>query len=227
VTIRLPLFLAVALSLPLSAQTTKTSAKADSGITLRLLADAVPEGQAKVLLQSDAAKSAAIDLPTAALSAPITVSARSMVLKAADNEVPLCTIALPAEGKSFAVLLAPEKPTGYVPFVVRLDDQSFKAGDLFFINRSAKTVALKLGGTELVLEAGKAVKSRPTEPVDNGYFVTISERDAAGDKLITSSRWPVDDHLRSYVFFSTNVKGRTTFRAVDEYLDASGGKKKR
>lgn len=227
-TLRLPLLFLVALTLPLSAQKTKPSGKAESGITLRLLADVVPEGQTKVFLQTDSAKSAEVDLPTAVLSAPIVVSARSMVLRAADKEQPLCAITLPAEGKSFAVLLAPEKPTGYVPFFVRLDDSSFKPGDLFFINRSEKTVVLKLGGTELVLEAGKTVKSHPTNAVDNNYYdVVISERDAAGDKLISSSRWPVDVHLRSYIFFSTNAKGRTTYRAVDEYLEATGGKKKR
>ncbi|MES2923559.1 MAG: hypothetical protein V4819_18535 [Verrucomicrobiota bacterium] len=225
--VRLPLLLLVALTLPLAAQKTKPSGKAESGITVRLLADEVPEGQGKVLLQTEASKSEAVDLPTAALSAPIAVSARKMELKAADSEVALGSITLPAEGKSFAVLLAPEKPTGYIPFVVRLDDDSFNAGDLFFINRSAKTVVLKLGGNELVLEAGKAVKARPTDPVDNAYYVVISERDPSGDKLITSSRWPVDSQLRSYIFFSTNAKGRTTFRAVDEYLEPTNGKKKR
>ena len=225
--LRLPLCLLAALTLPLAAQKSKSSGKSESGLTLRLLADAVPEGQGKVLLQSEASKSDPLDLPTAALSEPIAVSARSVVLKAADKDSPLCTITLPPEGKSFAVLLAPEKPAGYIPFVVRIDDNTFKAGDLFFINCSAKTLVLKLGGTELVLEAGKTVKSHPTDPVDNAYYVDISERDPAGDKVITSSRWPVDTHLRSYVFFSTNARGRTTYRAVDEYLDAAGGKKKR
>ncbi len=226
--LRLPLLLFVALILPLSAQKTKLAGKAESRVTLRLLADAVPEGQGKVLLQAENSKSDPLDLSTSALSAPVVMSARSMVLKAADNDTPLCTIALPAEGKSFAVLLAPEKPAGYVPFFVRLDDDSFKPGDVFFINRSPKTVVLKLGGNELVLEAGKSVKSRPTNPVDNNYYdIIISERDAAGDKIITSSRWPVDDKLRSYVFFSTNARGRTTYRAVDEYLEAADAKKKR
>lgn len=226
--LRLPLILFVALISPLSAQKTKPAGKAESRVTLRLLADAVPEGQAKVLLQTKTSKSDPLDLPTSALSAPVEMSARSMVLKAADSDTPLCNIAVPAEGKSFAVLLASEKPAGYVPFFVRLDDDSFKPGDLFFINRAAKTVVLKLGGNELVLEPGKSVKSRPTDPVDKNYYnVVISERDAAGDKIITSSRWPVDDKLRSYVFFSTNDRGRTTYRAVDEYLEAAGGKKKR
>lgn len=225
--LRLPLLLIAALTLPLSAQKTKPSGKAESGITVRLLADEVSGGHGKVLLQTNANKSTPLDLPTAVLSEPIAVSSRTMELKAAGTDAPLCAITLPDQGKSFAVLLAPEKPTGYIPFVVRLDDNSFKPGDLFFINRSAKTVVLKLGGSELILEAGKTVKSHPTDPVDNAYFVTISERDASGDKLITSSRWPVDEHLRSYVFFSTNAKGKTTYRAVDEYLEASGGKKSR
>ena len=226
-TLRLTFFLLVALTSPLFAQKAKPSGKAESGITLRLLADEVPEGQGKVFLQTDASKSDSFDLPTATLSAPVVVSGRSAVLKGADKDAPLCTIALPAEGKSFAVLLAPVKPSGYIPFVVRLDDNAFKPGDLFFINHSAKTVVLKLGDTELVLEAGKAARSHPTNPVDGGYFVVISERDQSGDKLISSSRWPVDVHLRSYVFFSTNAKGRTTYRAVDEYLEATGGKKSR
>ncbi|MEO5711952.1 MAG: hypothetical protein ABIT37_00545 [Luteolibacter sp.] len=226
--LRLPILLFAALVLPLSAQKAKPSGKGESGITLRLLADEVPEGQAKVVLQTGDSKSAAIDLPTATLSVPVVVPARTVVLKAADKDDPLCSITLPDEGKSFAILLAPEKPAGYAPFVLRLDDDTFKAGDMFIINRSAKTVVLKLGGTEVVLEVGKTVKSHPTNPVDDNYYnVTISERDPSGDKLVTSSRWPVDVHLRSYLFFSTNDKGRTTFRAVDEYLEAADGKKKR
>ena len=225
--LRLPLFLLVALSLPLSAQKTKPSGKTESGLTVRLLGDVVPESHAQVFLQSGDSKSTELDLPTARLSEPIAVTARSMVLKAVGNDTPLCSITLPAEGKAFAVLLAQEKPPGLVPFVVRTDDPAFKAGDLIFVNRTAKTLALKLGGTALVLEAGKTAKSRPSGAVDNAYDIVISERDPAGDKLVTSSRWPVEVNLRSYVFFSTNARGKTTFRAVDEYLEAPGGKKKR
>jgi hypothetical protein len=226
-TLRLPILLIAALIVPVSAQKPKSSGKAESGVTVRLLADEISEGQTKVSLQTAASKSDELELPTSTLSAPIAVAARSAVLKAAGTDTPLCTITLPAEGKSFAVLLSAEKPAGYVPFVVRLDDKDFKAGDVFVINRSAKTIVLKLGDNELVLEVGKTVKTRPTNPVDGSYFITISERNPAGDRIISSTRWPVDEHLRSYILFSTNTKGRTIYRAVDEYLDAAGGKKKR
>jgi hypothetical protein len=189
----------------------------------------VPEGQAKVVLVTDGNKSAELDLSTSALSEPIVVPSRATVLKAADKDASLCAITLPPEGKSFAVLLAPHKPGGYVPFVIRLDDQSFKPGDLFVVNSGAKTVVLKLGGSEVVLESGKSIKTRPTDPVDKSYYdIVFRERDAAGEKLITSTRWPVDLHLRSYIFIFTNDNGRTSYRAVDEYIAAAAdGKKKR
>ena len=104
---------------------------------------------AKIRLQTKDSKSEAIDLPSSGFSEPIAVATRSVAVMAPDNDVPLCSITLPAEGRSFAVVLAQENPVGFVPFVVRLDDDSFKAGDYFFINRSAKSVVLKLGATEL------------------------------------------------------------------------------
>jgi hypothetical protein len=124
-------------------------------------------------------------------------------------------ITLPAEGRSFAV---------------RFDDDSFKAGNYFFINRSAKSVVLNLGATELVLEAGEATKSRPTEPSENHYYnITMSERGDAGDKPIATTRWPVANNNRSYVIFLTGPNGKTIDRTVDLSVDAekSGSKKKK
>lgn len=37
-----------------------------------------------------------------------------------------------------------------------------------------------------------------------------------------AGRWPIDKQLRSYVFFFTNARGKTTYRAVDEYMAAAG-----
>ena len=158
----------------------------------------------------------------------MAVSARSVELKAPDDDVALCSIALPAEGKSFAVLLAPEEPAGFAPFVVRLDDGSFKTGDYYFVNRSANTVVLKLGGTEVVLEAGNAVKSHPTEPVHNHHYnITMSARSDSGDKTFASTRWPFENKNRSYVIFSTGSNGRAAYRTVDEPVEGAEGKKKR
>lgn len=222
--LRLSLLILVGLGQPLSAQNAKPAAKAESGLIVRLLAQEVSNPQGKVRVLTDAAKSEAIDLPTTALSVPISVASRSLRLQLADNDVMLCSITLPDQGKSFGILLTPEPPAGFVPVVVRLDDPSFKIGDVFFINRAQKTAVIKLGGTELVLEPGKSAKARPTNAVENAYYdVVISERDAKGDKLIASSRWPVDANLRSYVFLTTNPRGRISYRAVDEPMATPGG----
>lgn len=227
-TLRLPLLIAVLIP-HFSAQPVEAAdKKAAKGVTLRLLACEKTPELAKIRLEARGSKSEAIDLPYSGFSAPMAVAARSVAVMTPDNEVPLCSITLPAEGKSFAVLLAQEKPAAWVPFVVRLDDDSFNAGDYFFINRSPKTVVLKLGTTEFVLEAGAATKSRPTEPVQNHYYnITMSERGDSGDKLIATTRWPVANSNRSYIIFLTGSNGRTSYRAVDEFVGQTGGRKKR
>lgn len=229
-TLRLPLLLAVLIP-HFSAQPVEAADnKSEKGITLRLLACEKTLEPAKIQLEAKGSKSEAIDLPPSGFSEPIAVAARSVAVMTPDNDVPLCSLTLPAEGRSFAVVLAQEKPAGLVPFVVRLDDDSFKAGDYFFINRSAKSVVLKLGATELVLEAGAATKSRPTEAGENHYYnIAMSERDDAGDKPIATTRWPVANSNRSYVIFLTGPNGKTIYRGVDLSVDVEkvGGKKKK
>jgi len=231
VTRRLSLILLTAACLPCAVQNARGAGRSEKGIMLRLLGCEVTKEPAKVFLQTKESKSEALDLPSSGFSEPIAVSARSVEFKAPDSDVPLCNVTLPAEGKSFAVVLASEKSAGFVPFVVRLDDDSFKAGDYFFINRSAKTVVLKLGGTEVVLEAGKGVKSRPTEPVHNNHYnITMSDRSDAGDKIFASTRWLSENRNRSFVIFLTGSNGKTTYRSVDQPVDVGepvGKKKKR
>lgn len=223
-TTRLPLLLLAFTSLPFSADIAKA---AEQGLTLRLLACEVTKEPAKVFLQTKKSKSEVFELPSSALSEPMAVSARSVELKSPDNDVSLCSITLPAEGKSFAVLLAPEESAGFVPLIVRLDDAAFKAGDYCFVNHSANTVVLKLGGNEVILEAGNVVKSRPTEPAGNNhYIITMSSRSESGDKVFASTRWPVETKNRSYIVFLNGSNGRTTYRAVDEYVEDAGGKKR-
>ncbi len=193
--------------------------KPEKGIQVRLLAEQAPAQLGKVFLAFGEAKSAPIALPTNQLSEPRIAPARAMVLKTEDKEVPLCNIALPELGNAFAVVLVTAKPAGYTPIVVRTDDPAFKAGDVFFINRSDKTVLGKLGTTPLILKPGQSTKNRPSGAVDGKFYdIAFATRDDKGDKLISTSRWPIDNLLRSYVFFFTNGQGKTSFRAVDEYL---------
>jgi hypothetical protein len=184
-----------------------------------LLAEQYPPELGKVFLSFGDGKSEKIVIPTNYLSAPVPVLKRVMTLKTAEKEIPLCNINLPETGQAFAVILVVAKPSGFSPIVVRTDDPNFKAGDVFFINRSDTTVLGKLGNTPLVLKAGETMKTRPSGAVDETYYdIAFATREATGDKLISTSRWPIDIDIRSYLFFFNNAEGRTTFRAVDEQL---------
>ncbi|MEX1114434.1 MAG: hypothetical protein WEB53_04245 [Akkermansiaceae bacterium] len=213
----------IALLLPTAAQEEKPAKPSTTGIQIKLLAEAAPADLGKVFMQlAEDEKSAAVDLPTRFLSNPILVPTRTMVLKTSEKEVPLCTINLPEAGKAFAIILVTAKPSGYTPIIVRTDDPTFKEGDVFFVNRSEKVVLGKLGKTPLILNPGETNKSRPTGAVDDAYYdIAFATRESQGDKLISSSRWPIDKNLRSYVFFFTSAQGKTSFRAVDEYMEVS------
>jgi hypothetical protein len=229
-TLRLPLFFLTVISLPCAIQNARGAGKSEKGITLRLLASEITKEPTKVFLQTKESKSEVLDLPSSGFSEPIAVSARSVELKAPESDAPLCNVILPDEGKSFAVVLASEKPAELVPFVVRLDDASFKAGDYYFINRSAKTVVLRLGGNEVVVESGNGVKSRPTEPIHNNHYnITMSERSDAGDKIFASTRWPVENTTRGYVIFLSKPNGKTSYRSLDQAVELEEplGKKKK
>jgi hypothetical protein len=204
---------------PLSAQDGKPVKKSEGGVQVRFLAEEAPDQLGQVALFFGKEKSEGITLPTNQLSPPVNVSSRELVLKTLQKEVPLCAINLPENGSAFAVILVVAKPSGFRPVVVRTDDPNFKSGDVFFINRSEKTILGKLGTTPLALKPGESSKNRPSGAVENTYYdIAFATRDDAGDKLISSTRWPIDENLRSYVFFFTNSEGRTTFRAVDEFL---------
>ena len=225
--IRLFSLLLAAFVSPLVAQEESPTKDPVSGIRIRLLAEQAPETFGKVFLQFGETKSEAFTLTTNRLADPIPVGQRLMVLKTFEKNIALCTINLPDAGKTFAVVLVAS--TKYIAghsdvmlgAVVRTDDPGFKAGDVFFINRSEKTVLGKLGTTPLVLKPGETAKSRATGAIDNTYYdIAFATREPTGDKLLSSSRWPVENHLRTYLFFFTNAQGRTAFRGVDEYLKA-------
>ncbi|MFD0893947.1 hypothetical protein KBB96_11030 [Luteolibacter ambystomatis] len=199
---------------PLTAQT-----KPEEGPQVRFLAERVPDNLGEVVIQNGDNKSAPFKLPVNQLSPPIAAAARTFVLKSGDKGQPLCPVTLPETGKSFAVILVLAPPAAYAPIVVRTDDPEFKAGDVFFINRSTQTVLAKLGDTKLALKAGESKKSHPTNPVNNTYYdIAFATQEGEKTKMISTTRWPIDNLLRSYVFFFTTAEGATSFRAVDEYM---------
>ena len=209
----------LALLLPATAQEQPASKPGKGSILVRFLAEQAPESLGQAILVSGETKSAGFTLPTNYLSEPVAVNQRAIVLKTLEKEIPLCAITLPEAGSAFAVVLVTAKPAGFTAIVVRTDDPTFKAGDVFFINRTDKTILGKLGTTPLIIKAGENVKSRPTGVIDDTYYdIAFATREEQGDKLLSSSRWPISSNLRSYLFFFTTAQGRTSFRAVDEHL---------
>jgi hypothetical protein len=214
-------FLAILLVLlsPVIAKPSKGSKPSGGGLSLQFLTEQTCEKPAQVLLSFGEAKSKSFALPSTQLSEPIAVTARVMVLKSVEDESPLCTITLPEAGNAFVVLLLGEKAAGFTQIIVRSDDPAFKAGDVFFVNRTGKTVIGKLGETQLELKPGETSKNRPSGAGEKPFYnITFATHENDEEKLFHSSRWPVDRDLRSYIFFSTNAKGRHTYRAVDENL---------
>lgn len=211
--------LLLALILPLAAQEAAPVKPREDGIQVKLLAEQAPEALGKVCLVFGEAKSEPLTLPVNGLSSAIPAPLRTMVLKTVEKDIALCPITLPEAGKSFAIVLVVAKPSGYTPIVVRTDDPAFKPGDVLFLNRSEKTVLCKLGDTPLILKPGATEKSRPSGPKENAYYdIAFGTRDATGDNVISTTRWPIDNTLRSYLFFFTTADGRTSFRAVDEFV---------
>lgn len=201
------LFLALITTLAAQDPAAPTKPKGEGGIQVRVLAEQAPEALGKVCLVFGESKSDSFTLPTNSLSSPIAVPARTMALKMVDKDVTLCPITLPEAGKAFAIIL------------VRTDDPAFKAGDVLFINRSEKTILAKLGDTPLAVKPGTTQQSRPTGPKENTYYdIALGTRDESGDKVLSTTRWPIDNTLRSYLFFFTGADGRTTFRSVDEFV---------
>lgn len=200
-------------------------APARPSITLRLLAEVVPEDLGKVCLAAGETRTAVFELSANNVSEPVMVATRTLALKLADKDLKLCSFILPEAGKSFVVIFSPAKPAGYRAEVVRTDDPTFKRGDVFFLNRTERTILGKLGTKPLVLAPGKSAITRPDGATEGAYYdVAFAARMDAGDKILSTVRWPVDDQIRSYVFFVQDPTGRVSYRAVDEFMPAENPK---
>jgi hypothetical protein len=209
----LPLLLAATVS---AQETTKPAA---SGITLRALAEVVPDDLGAVYLAMGEARGMPFELPVNNLSDPLTAPGRELVLKTVKKDLPLCKFSLPSEGRRFVVIFSPAKPSGYTAHAVRVDAPGFAPGDVFFLNRTEQTILGKLGTKALVLQPGKSAISRPEGATEGAYYdIAFAARTSEGDKILSTVRWPVDERVRSYVFFVHNADGGVTYRAVDEFV---------
>lgn len=219
--LRIPLALLSLLAVvSVSAQDAPRPPKAD-GISVRALAEVVPDDLGAVYLATGDARSLPFELPVNNLSDPVTVHGRTLILKTAKKDLPLCKFDLPAEGRRFVVIFSPAKPSGYAAHAVRIDAPGFGPGDVFFLNRTEHTILGKLGTKPLVLAPGKSAIARPEGAVEGVYYdIAFAAKTDEGDRLLSTVRWPVDDRVRSYVFFVHNADGGITYRAVDEFVPA-------
>lgn len=190
------------------------------GVKVRFLAERAPKELGQVLLAEGETRGPAFELPHNHLSEPIDAPARRFELRAVKPDVSLSTITLPESGKSFIALMIPAPKGGYVPVVLRADDPGFRPGDVYFYNHAGKTVLGYVGTAKFILAPAKGQVLRPAgAKAENYYDVGFGVREKEGDRALSTTRWPVDNRSRSYVFFFDNpVTKRVDFRAVDEFV---------
>lgn len=201
-----------------------TAAAQDSGgpVKVRFLAERAPDAIGQVLMASEEVRSKPFDLPVNNLTDPMEAPARAFTLRTAEKDLALTKITLPEPAKSFIVILIPSAEAGYNPVVIADSDPSFRPGDVYLYNHSDKPVLGYVGTSKFILAPKKGQPLRPAGAKENTYYdVRFGVREKEGDRPLSSTRWPVDNMMRSYVFFFVSPRtGRIDFRAVDEFITA-------
>jgi hypothetical protein len=191
------------------------------GLEVRFLAQQVPRNLGKVeLLAAEEYRSAPFDMPMNNLSRPQKTPARLFKVWAVERNESIATVKLPEEGNSFVVLLLTSAEGGYSPLVMPFDNPNFRGGDIYFYNNANKTVLGFIGKTKFSLTPGKGTTVTPSGLENNRYYhVTLGIREAEGNRVIKSMKWPSSKTVRNYVFFYVDPKRkRITYRAVDEFV---------
>ena len=206
---------AIALSSSVFAQKPK-----GEGASVRFLAERIPGNIDTVQMKAGELASEGFKLPHNHLSPAIKSPGRAFVIQAAGGEAPLAKVTQPEEGESFIILLIPGAEGGYNPVVISAGDPEFRPGDVYFYNHADKTVLGYVGKSKFTLNPGLGKSLRPTGARDGLYFdVGFGVREKEGDRPLSTTRWPIEKNMRSYVFFFINPKtGRLDFRAVDEFV---------
>lgn len=187
---------------------------------IRFLAERAPAGAGQVALAAGDKRSADFALTTNHLSEPIEVPARACQLRCKQPDVAIANIQLPESGDSFISLLVPASGGGYQAIVIPADTQAFKAGDVYFYNHSDQTILGYVGTSKFTIAAGKGQIIKPEGArTEKFYDVGFGVHAETGNRVLSTTRWPVDDRSRSYVFFFKNpANGRLDYRAVDEFV---------
>lgn len=188
--------------------------------SLRFLAERAPDNLGEVVLGIGDTLTPPFKLSSERLSDPIPAPARKMALRLKDRPLVLAEISLPESGAAFMILLIPDPKGGFLPVIIRADDVNFRGGDVYFYNHAPKPVLGYVGTAKFILKPEEGKLVRPAGAKEETYYdVGFGVREAEGDRVMRTLRWPVMTRSRSYVFFFQNpVKNRIDFRAVDEFV---------
>lgn len=196
---------------------------AKKGIEIRMVAERLPKDLGEVVLVSGEDRSEPFVLPMNNLSEPKRATARAFQLISPQRKAVIAKVALPADGKSFVVLLIPAGEKTYTPVVIPYHNPDFKAGDIYLYNNAKATVVGMIGAGKFSIDPGKGTFFRPVFQDDDKRYhdVGIGVKFETGDRIISTTRWPKSTNTRYYVFFYEHLRtGRITYRAVDEFLPA-------
>lgn len=195
----------------------------DRQITIKFVAERMPGNVAEVVLTAaDTFRSDPFVLPKNHLSEPVKVPVRAFAVRAKDAPVgaPIAEVKLPEKGANFVAVLVPARDGNLRAIVLPADSPDFRPGDVFFYNHTTAVVVGRLGKKIIQLEPGAGKAERPQ--VDDGApYIDVAFAQKVGNeaKMLSSTRWPVDQRTRGYVFFFVDpATDRLTYRAVDEFV---------
>jgi hypothetical protein len=188
---------------------------------VRFVAQALPDKMGQVVMRVEEKESDPFDLPMNNLTSEMKAPGRLFNLVLAGGTRPIGVVQLPPEGSSFIVLLLTLRKDRYDAVVLPDKGTSFRPGDVYLHNTSGVPVLGQIGDKRFTLTPGKGRIHTPTGAVDETYYdvgFLIKEEDGS-NRFLSTSRWPVSDRTRSYVFFFKDPSTqRIGFRAVDELI---------
>ena len=210
--------IAVALTIALTTLS-QAQSSGKGGAKVRFLAERVPANLGEVELAAEEIRSSPFKLPINNLSDPQDAPARTFSVVPQGKTTSLIDVALPEDGKNFIVMLVPASK-GYKAIIMADNDPNFKPGDVYFYNHANKSVLGYVGTAKFTLAPSKGMTLRPKGARAEGFYdVGFGVKEKEGNRAISTTRWPVEEQIRSYVFFFVNPSTqRLDFRAVDEFV---------
>jgi hypothetical protein len=195
-----------------------------SGLQARFVAQNLPQGLAEVIAtaadEEGEKTSEPFLIPKNNLSERFEMPGRAFTLKSQAGGKLLSKISLPEKGRDFIILLVPGRESLFRAIVLDSKNPGFRPGDFYLLNSSQETVVAKVGTTQSMVPSNDGEVVSPEGAVDERYYnVLLGVREGNGARTISSSRWPVSQRMRTYVFFFDHPQSKEIdFRAVDEFV---------